>query len=856
MSPTSPDSEQLPPQEETEEPSRSRMPDSIMLQLRPDLIITERDQGARGKVIVVKDPGNGEQFEIDEQTIFLFQACDGIATADEIIARFNSYFDKSITTEDISQLFQHAQKIGLLQAVSGPGRSYSRAGQRGGAGEEDLEQNDELDPSDDDSGRADKYRWTLLNPSKLFAYLNRITKPVRWIFLFMVYGLFVGIPLALITFFDNQYLMSQDLARLGVSRSYFGHIIFSLFVINFLRCVVQGVVCTYYGGTVSKAGIKLRFGLIPRFFVDKSAIKKFDRNAKLWAYGSNMLFRLVLVVLGVFAWYFFRGTGSQLSVFAIIVTHAALISFLLVCLPLRASDGYKWLVTFFRLPLSLIKLAVQTFVATFTRKPLPTSISDKDRRRLFIYSLVLVSFWTFAFFRITSHITTGLVTSFPNIFGEVTKALIGAIVVLLVLKWGFHTFSKMGAGAEPERGYSFALDNESAPQQAPEEDARQLWQSRAIKAAVVVGICGVLALPYPYRPGGEISLLPPEQQLIQAPISGKVSDVSYNGGDGQIIPAGTVVATMVSTDLENLILILKEQISEQEAELQKRRSLLENLLDGPRSEEVEQARAHAAEALEESILAERQLQTVKVTSAYSDKELQQTRLLPEGLIAQLDIARVEKQAEVDRLHISEQESNLEAKRRRVDRARAELALLLSGASKGDIEAARQDVAGAEAELRRLNQELRYARSQARSTGLQMSFDGFLVDSYLRQKLGTFLNRGDTYATAQAHRNPMVELILPEYDVAEIQVGSPAEIKLMAYPNQSMQGQVVSIEPAGGEGLVGQVFRVVILLSEVDSLLKTGMSGQGKIEVGNKPLFVLLTRPIVRFVQIEMWSWIP
>ncbi|MEA3276116.1 MAG: hypothetical protein U9Q81_12655, partial [Pseudomonadota bacterium] len=103
---------------------------------------------------------------------------------------------------------------------------------------------------------------------------------------------------------------------------------------------------------------------------------------------------------------------------------------------------------------------------------------------------------------------------------------------------------------------------------------------------------------------------------------------------------------------------------------------------------------------------------------------------------------------------------------------------------------------------------------------------------------------------------MVEMILPEYDVGELQVGSSAEIKLMAYPTHPMHGEVVAIEPAGSETLFGHAFRVVIQLSDVENLLKTGMSGYGKVEVGSKPLFVLLTRPLVRFAQIEMWSWIP
>ncbi|MEA3276092.1 MAG: PqqD family protein, partial [Pseudomonadota bacterium] len=539
----SPGSEQAVPQQPSTDRSASAGPDTAALRFRQDLTITQKPRGAQGKMFVVKDPRSGEHYEFDEHAFFLCQSFDGVSTPEQIVTRFNSFFGESITTEDVARFFQQALEMGLLESTGRPGRRtlpVARGDRRSAEALTDAEREDggEADSFEDTGGKDDKYRWTLTNPSRVYALLNRITKPFRLFFLFLTYGLFVGIPLALITFLDNQYAMSQDLSQLGEPRSYLGRLVFSLLLINFGRCVVQGTVCTYYGGTVRKFGIKLRFGIIPRFFIDKSAIKKFDRNAKLWTYGSNLLFRLVLVVIGVFTWYLFRGTGTQLAVSAIIVAHAALISFILVCLPIRASDGYRWLVTFFRLPLSLIKLAIRTLVATVTRKPLPTSISDKERRRLLSYSLVLVSFWTYAFFRISSHITAGLASSFPDIFGQATEFLIGAVVVVLVLKWGFHRFSKMGATGEPSPSTSMVADDTYTGGPLTQYDAtRELWQNRALKIAlkiaVVVTIGVVLALPYPYRPGGEISLLPPEQQQIQAPISGKISEVLYNGGDGR-----------------------------------------------------------------------------------------------------------------------------------------------------------------------------------------------------------------------------------------------------------------------------------------------------------------------------------
>jgi putative peptide zinc metalloprotease protein len=841
--------------------TESKAPNHLLPRFRQDLSINKKPWGEQGKTFEITDPVSGEQYELDAQTFFLFQSFDGFTSADQIVSKFNNFFDNSITTEELSQFFEQALEIGLLDNVDPSTIAAFRSGfsngrSRPARGYDASNTDGDDDPWDEDSDKTNRYRWTLFDPSKTFALVNRTVKPFRLLFLFLVYELFLGVPVALITFFDNQHLMSQDLAQLGESRSYFGRLIFSLFLINLLRCVIQGTLIAYYGGTAKTFGIRLRFSIIPRFFVDKSAIKNFDRNAKLWTYGSNLLFRLILIVLGVLIWYLFRGTGTQLAVNAIIITHSALISLILVSLPLRASDGYRWLMTFLRLPLTLMKLAILTFTSKVTRRPFPTSISEREQRRLFVYALALIGFWTYAFFRISSHIAAGLITSFPMIFGEATEVVITTLVVLLILRWGFYKFAKVRVGGNTDRLANADFDPSHKSVPAESLKPHNIWLKRGIRLLVLAAFVGVLVLPYPYRPGGEISLLPPEQQAIQAPVSGKVIEVLHKGGDGQLLPAMTPIATMVSSDLENLILTLQEQVTEQKAELQKQRALLDKLLAGPRNEEVEQAQARVEEAAEEVKLAERQLETAKVTWIYSDKELKRIRQLPGGLISELEIARAEKQAEVDRLRIKEHESNLAAKKKSVEEAKAQLALLLSGTTKEDIEVARQEVARAEAELRRLGKELAYAQSQVLSSRLTIPFDGYLVDSYLNQKIGSYLTRGETYAIAQTHHNPMVQMVLPEYDVAEIQVGSVAKIKLMAYPSQPLQGEVVSIEPAGSEEVFGQTFKVVIELAEIPNPVKPGMSGYGKIEAGTKPLFVLLTRPLVRFVQIEMWSWIP
>ncbi|MBN2886554.1 MAG: efflux RND transporter periplasmic adaptor subunit, partial [Chromatiaceae bacterium] len=216
-----------------------------------------------------------------------------------------------------------------------------------------------------------------------------------------------------------------------------------------------------------------------------------------------------------------------------------------------------------------------------------------------------------------------------------------------------------------------------------------------------------------------------------------------------------------------------------------------------------------------------------------------------------------KQAAVDRLRILEQQTQVVIQNKALAEAEAQLQLLLNGSTAEEIEMARQEVAEAEAALRRLRQSLEHSEARLSGTRLRMPFSGYLVDAYLNQKVGLYLTEGTTFATAQAKRRPLVEMVLPESEVAALKVGAAAEIRLLAHAEQPFPGRVAAIEPTGSATAFGQSFKVLVeLLDAEGALLRPGMTGYGKIESGHKPLYIQLSRPLARFAAIELWSWFP
>jgi len=54
----------------------------------------------------------------------------------------------------------------------------------------------------------------------------------------------------------------------------------------------------------------------------------------------------------------------------------------------------------------------------------------------------------------------------------------------------------------------------------------------------------------------------------------------------------------------------------------------------------------------------------------------------------------------------------------------------------------------------------------------------------------------------------------------------------------------------------RVLRVVTEVPNPDGRLKSDMTGYAKIAAGDRPLWDVIFRPLIRWVRVKVWSWIP
>lgn len=403
---------------------------------------------------------------------------------------------------------------------------------------------------------------------------------------------------------------------------------------------------------------------------------------------------------------------------------------------------------------------------------------------------------------------------------------------------------------------------------------RRYWLSLSI----VLGAVALGCLPYQVRPGGRIQLLPQNQQRVQAKVAGQIDRVFINGGDGEIIPAGTVLATLNIPDLEKQQQTIQERIEAQTALMQAAQADLERLRNLPRPEQVTVSRRQVEVANQQILVTISQLDTAKTQARFSRDEAERyAGLYAAGGISEQLAEDFQSQAHVDQGLVTTLQANVLEQRQQLQQKQAELDAVLSGASKDEIRAAEAHRSAAEAEIRQLEQELKFIRDEVGRAHIHMPIDGHLVDQRLSDKIGTYLEQGDTFAVAESSDDTHLrgEVQVPEVLADQLAAGRALEIKLLAFPNHPIQGQVIAIEPSVSlqetersqakisgdtvtvaEDAAGRMLNVIVELPNWEGRLRPGMTGYAKIDGTTMPLAAAFSRSLIRFFKVEVWSWLP
>jgi multidrug efflux pump subunit AcrA (membrane-fusion protein) len=409
--------------------------------------------------------------------------------------------------------------------------------------------------------RSRPTRIRLFDPNGLLAVVVVLFWPLKYFPVVLVPAVFV----AALTAFKHWSDITTDLRLLLGEISFVGHLLLGLLIINLSARLSMGAVIRASGGAVREFGLGFFLGFVPRFYVDRSSIPRLDRQAQLWTYGAPLLVRLTYFAFGMLAWATYRSSGARLADLALLVSQVGLWAFLFAMMPLMPGDGYNWLATYFRRPM-LRQKALAVLNAKLRGRPLPLRIQPGEVPMLMLFAvssiLVLV---TVAFALLI--VWGSLLTRNLQGLGALIFIVVTASFVLWLLRFKARVAGR-GRQARDFRLLQAAIVGQ-APATIPKSTLslpRRRTQRLIIWSGVCVALAGVMMLPSSYDPAGPFKILPAERSTAVGETDGTVVDVVVREGDW--VNAGQVLGHITSMDQQREIALTRKSLKDAEERLE------------------------------------------------------------------------------------------------------------------------------------------------------------------------------------------------------------------------------------------------------------------------------------------------
>jgi hypothetical protein len=136
------------------------------------------------------------------------------------------------------------------------------------------------------------------------------------------------------------------------------------------------------------------------------------------------------------------------------------------------------------------------------------------------------------------------------------------------------------------------------------------------------------------------------------------------------------------------------------------------------------------------------------------------------------------------------------------------------------------------------------------------FDGIIVSGDLSQMLGSPVERGKTLfeiAPLNAYR---LIVHVDERDLRYVTADQRGKVALAGMPGDLVPFALTKITPVTVAEEGRNSFRIEARLTEFGPHLRPGMEGVAKIETGQRSLLWIWTRPVIDWIRLAAWKYLP
>lgn len=760
---------------------------------RPDLILTA--QKFEGETFyVLKDPKSQKFFRIKEWEYFITQNLDGKTPPDEIIDRFKAEFDLTLSPATLNQFLEKIDLLDFLEKEEKerePERGFQRV-------------------------QKEKNTFKKILFLKLKAFdpdplITRLYAKTRFLFtkpalIFMSAVILLASLISIASWGDINW----SFGSLATVTNLLG-VWLTIFWVVSLHEFAHALTCKSYGGEVREMGFLLLY-FQPCFYSNLSEAWLFSKKAKLIVSFAGAFFQIFIWGLATLLWRITdTETGLNNFFFVTMITSGVIVLFNFN--PLIKLDGYYLLSDYLEIP-NLRAKAFSYLGAWFKTKiwGLPLQLPAVTAKEKKVYPI----------YGILSLIYSGFLIGF--FFFQLAKFLFNKFQLLglglfLVLTFFIFKYPIKLTWANLREVFAFKKNSLMQP--------KKLTVRLTLLVIIILALflfkwelkvskeCEIQALAY-YN----ISNLPQsfiEEQLfiedqeekrqtnVLKLISAEYGVVNLEPlvKEGQKVQKGDKIAQLTSNQYKN-------ELDKTLAQIQKAKADYMILKKGARPEELQQASDNIRRI--EALLKAKQKEKERYDQLWEKK-----------LVSQEEYDKIF--AEYQAL-----ESDLAI-------AKNTLRLLQLGAKP-------EELSKAQAEIQQL---------EARSNQLKQQIQAQEIKSPISGIVTNVRPKGDLLTIARTD-TVRVLIFASEKDMDVLKVGQKVKAKVRSYPGKAFYGVVTKVAQQAEKFGNKNVFVITSKVSNNDSHLKPGMTGQAKIYCGKRSLINLMTRKIIRWFRVEVWSW--
>ncbi len=790
-----------------------------------------RNETPSGNVYYISDDLHDRTFSFEPWQFFVLEVLPGCETFEKLQSVFQDRFGHAVTREELEMLFASladrklfdasALKHPLLkpfalrtfEVVDGKAVQKSQVDRLSAAatpapaavpavatapvkelpaGVQDVAGLD---------AEATSRMWPLFDPRPLLKLMVPVLSPLRY----LAYALPVLVIMALMLIGKHGHLLVQDLHDLHQRRSLIEHVLLVLFTLNLGATIVMGCIAHSYKAAVERFCITLYVGFIPRFVNRIVGSERFTRKQTMALHGGNLMFRVFVFCAAVITWYNTRdlqGSSHDFVLALVLMAGASLV--LETGNPLMKGSAYFLLAAYLNEP----HLRGKAYKALMNKMKAGV-YQQGDSTVLSIYALLFI---TYAF-ALVAFVTFGLGQWLRDHLALGGSAVILTVGLLAFLFWrNYINLTKFGDAYERAVQFEMWRKRTLLDKGAAEGEVKTEKPSYWRRAALLC-VFAVMFIPYPYEATGTFSLYPTRKQVLSTDTPGLVEEVFFDGGES--VKQGTVLARLATQDQQALIKVSEAQIEEQKA-------VIADLKARPKPEEVR--------------LAEQALEVARSREKFSrEKAPRLEKLYRVGAVTLEEYEAARKDHETDQMQVNEK--------------LAALALAKTGSTK-------EQIAAAEAKLVSLQEQRGAHVAKLDRTFLRMPFDGNILTLHLKDRTNSYLDKGQPFVSVEYTGTITAELEVAESDVQYVKPDSVIRIRAAAYFDREFVGKVATIDRNVTAKSFGNVVKVLATVENPDGLLKTGMTGEGKVAGPTMPVWQAFSQALMRFLRVQAWSWLP